>query len=102
VLSATLTEFNAAAAAGRDDRFGRRAAYMAPLDLADLYAIELWPAAATTSGGPRRNARAQVVRPDGTPVPGQHAAQSPLGVACRSPEMSVQGSRLELRIERSI
>jgi succinate dehydrogenase/fumarate reductase flavoprotein subunit len=47
---------------------------MAPLDLADLYAIELWPAAATTSGGPRRNARAQVVRPDGSPVPGLYAA----------------------------
>jgi succinate dehydrogenase/fumarate reductase flavoprotein subunit len=73
-LTATLTEFNAAAAAGRDDRFGRRAEYMTPLDLADLYAIELWPAAATTSGGPRRDAGARVVRPDGTPVPGLYAA----------------------------
>jgi succinate dehydrogenase/fumarate reductase flavoprotein subunit len=73
-LTATLTEFNAAATAGRDDRFGRHAEYMAPLDLADLYAIELWPAAATTSGGPRRDAEARVVRPDGTPVPGLYAA----------------------------
>ena len=73
-LTATLTEFNAAAAAGRDDRFGRHADYMAPLDLADLYAIELWPAVATTSGGPRRNAQSQVVRPDGTAVPGLYAA----------------------------
>ena len=74
VLTATLTEFNAAAGAGRDDRFGRRAQYMAPLDLTDLYAIELWPAVATTSGGPRRDARSRVVRPDGTPVPGLYAA----------------------------
>ena len=74
VLTETLTGFNAAAAAGRDDRFGRRAEYMAPLDLADLYAIELWPAVATTSGGPRRDARSGVVRPDGTPVPGLYAA----------------------------
>jgi succinate dehydrogenase/fumarate reductase flavoprotein subunit len=73
-LTTTLTEFNAAAAAGRDDRFGRRAEYMTPLDLADLYAIELWPAAATTSGGPRRDAGARVVRPDGTPIPGLYAA----------------------------
>jgi succinate dehydrogenase/fumarate reductase flavoprotein subunit len=73
-LTATLTEFNAAAAAGRDDRFGRRAEYMAPLDLADLYAIELWPAVATTSGGPRRDACSRVVRPDGTAVPGLYAA----------------------------
>jgi succinate dehydrogenase/fumarate reductase flavoprotein subunit len=74
VLTATLTEFNAAATVGRDDRFGRRAEYMAPLDLPDLYAIELWPAVATTSGGPRRDADARVVRPDGTPVPGLYAA----------------------------
>jgi predicted oxidoreductase len=74
LLTETLAEFNAAAAAGRDDRFGRRAQYMAPLDLADLYAIELWPAAATTSGGPRRDALARVVRPDGTPIPGLYAA----------------------------
>jgi 3-oxosteroid 1-dehydrogenase len=47
---------------------------MAPLDPADLYAIELWPAVATTSGGPRRDADARVVRPDGTPVPGLYAA----------------------------
>jgi succinate dehydrogenase/fumarate reductase flavoprotein subunit len=74
VLTATLTGFNAAAAAGRDEEFGRRAEYMAAIDLADLYAIELWPAAATTSGGPRRDALARVVRPDGTAVPGLYAA----------------------------
>jgi succinate dehydrogenase/fumarate reductase flavoprotein subunit len=74
VLARTLTEFNAAAAAGRDDLFGRRAEYMAALDLADLYAIELWPAVATTSGGPRRDARSRVVRPDGTAVAGLYAA----------------------------
>jgi succinate dehydrogenase/fumarate reductase flavoprotein subunit len=74
VLTLTLTEFNAAAIAGRDERFGRRAEYMAALDLADLYAIELWPAVATTSGGPRRDACSRVVRPDGTPVPGLYAA----------------------------
>jgi succinate dehydrogenase/fumarate reductase flavoprotein subunit len=73
-LTVALSEFNAAASAGRDDRFGRRADYMAPLDLADLYAIELWPAVATTSGGPRRDACSRVVRPDGTPVPGLYAA----------------------------
>ena len=73
-LTETLTEFNAAAAAGRDDRFGRRAQDMAALDLADLYAIELWPAAATTSGGPRRDAQARVVRPDSTAVLGLYAA----------------------------
>jgi len=74
VLSRTLTTFNAAATAGLDREFGRHAEYMAVLDLADLYAIELWPAAATTCGGPRRDALARVVRPGGTPVPGLYAA----------------------------
>jgi succinate dehydrogenase/fumarate reductase flavoprotein subunit len=74
VLARTLTEFNTAAEAGRDEQFGRRADYMAALDLADLYGIELWPAAATTSGGPRRDALSRVVRPDGAPVPGLYAA----------------------------
>jgi succinate dehydrogenase/fumarate reductase flavoprotein subunit len=73
-LARTLTEFNAAATAGRDELFGRRAEYMAALDLADLYAIELWPAVATTSGGPRRDAWSRVVRPDGAPVAGLYAA----------------------------
>lgn len=73
-LARTLTAFNAVAAAGRDDVFGRRAEYMAVLDLADLYAIELWPAVATTSGGPRRDALSRVVRPDGSAVPGLYAA----------------------------
>jgi succinate dehydrogenase/fumarate reductase flavoprotein subunit len=74
VLTATLDRFNAAAAAGRDEEFGRHPEYMAALDLADLYAIELWPAVATTSGGPRRDARSRVVRPDGHRVPGLYAA----------------------------
>jgi len=74
ILTQTLTGFNAAAEAGRDAEFGRRPEYLAPLDLADLYAIELWPAVATTSGGPRRDARSRVVRPDGTAVAGLYAA----------------------------
>jgi succinate dehydrogenase/fumarate reductase flavoprotein subunit len=73
-LTRTLSDFNTAATAGREELFGRRAEYMVALDLADLYAIELWPAVATTSGGPRRDALSRVVRPDGTPVAGLYAA----------------------------
>jgi succinate dehydrogenase/fumarate reductase flavoprotein subunit len=39
-----------------------------------LYAIEMWPGVATASGGPRRDARARVLKPDGTPIPGLYAA----------------------------
>ena len=74
VLSRTLADFNEAARSGRDEEFGRRPEYISALDLTDLYAIELWPAAATTSGGPRRDGRARVLRRDGNPVPGLYAA----------------------------
>ena len=74
VLAGTLDEYNAAARAGRDDRFGRSADTLVPLDLSRLYAIETWPGIAGTTGGPQHDERAQVLRPDGQPVPGLYAA----------------------------
>ena len=74
VLAATLDEYNAAARAGRDDRFGRSADTLVPLDTGRLYAIETWPGIAGTTGGPQHNEHAQVLRPDGRPVPGLYAA----------------------------
>jgi hypothetical protein len=74
VLEATLDEYNAAAQAGRDDRFGRSADTLVPLDTSRLYAIETWPGIAGTTGGPQHNERAQVLRPDGQPLPGLYAA----------------------------
>jgi len=74
VLAGTLGEYNAAARAGRDDRFGRSADTLVPLDLSRLYAIETWPGIAGTTGGPQHDERAQVLRPDGQPVPGLYAA----------------------------
>ena len=35
---------------------------------APYYALELVPAMLNTQGGPRRNARSRVVRPDGSPI----------------------------------
>jgi succinate dehydrogenase/fumarate reductase flavoprotein subunit len=75
-LTATVEAFDAAAAAGRDDDFGRAPGTMAPLDTSDLYAIEMWPGIATASGGPRRDARARVVREDGSAIEGLYAAGS--------------------------
>ncbi len=39
-----------------------------------LYAIETWPGIAGTTGGPQHDEWAQVLRPDGQPVPGLYAA----------------------------
>jgi succinate dehydrogenase/fumarate reductase flavoprotein subunit len=73
-LNQTMSEYNASAAAGRDDRFGRSADTLVPLDTSRLYAIATWPGIAGTTGGPRHDARARVVRPDGSPIAGLYAA----------------------------
>lgn len=72
-LTHTLQSYTAAVRAGRDDEFGR-----APLTLAalepPLYAIRMWPGLATASGGPKRDARARVLRWGRSPVPRLFAA----------------------------
>ena len=45
-----------------------------PLDTARLYAIKTWPGIAGTTGGPRHDERARVLRPDGSAIPGLYAA----------------------------
>jgi succinate dehydrogenase/fumarate reductase flavoprotein subunit len=67
-LEQTLAEYGT-----QPDEFGRAPETVAPLE-PPLYAIPIWPAVATASGGPRRDAQARVLRADGTPVPGLFAA----------------------------
>jgi succinate dehydrogenase/fumarate reductase flavoprotein subunit len=74
VLTATLAEYDAAARAGHDPRFGRSADTLVPLAPGPLYAIETRPGVAGTTGGPRHDAAARVLRPNGSPVPGLYAA----------------------------
>lgn len=72
-LAGTLADYQATVAERRDDDFGRDARTLAPLR-PPLYAIPMWPGIATASGGPRRDARARVVRSGGRAVPGLYAA----------------------------
>jgi succinate dehydrogenase/fumarate reductase flavoprotein subunit len=72
-LQQTLADYAAAVSRGRDDEFGRTPTTLVPL-LPPLYAIPMTPGVATTSGGPRRDAHAQVLRPGGAPIPGLYAA----------------------------
>ena len=67
-LERTLGEYGAV-----PDEFGRDSRTIVPLE-PPLYAIEMQPGVATASGGPRRDARARVLRSDGTPIPGLYAA----------------------------
>ena len=40
-----------------------------PLVTAPFYAVALSPTMLNTQGGPRRNIKAQIIRPDGSPIP---------------------------------
>ncbi|MCA8889062.1 MAG: FAD-binding protein, partial [Parvularculaceae bacterium] len=74
ILCETLDRYNSFCAKGRDKDFGRDADTLAPIDLNNLYAIETRPGIAGTTGGPRHDERARVLRPDGTILPGLYAA----------------------------
>jgi predicted oxidoreductase len=47
---------------------------LAPISQGPFYAVELVPSMLNTQGGPRRNARAQIVRPNGDPIPRLYSA----------------------------
>lgn len=72
-VTASVDEWNRHCASGRDTTFGRTL-MMAPIVNGPFYAVELSPSMLNTQGGPRRNEKAQIVRPDGTPIPRLYSA----------------------------
>ena len=74
-LEATLNRYNAQQKAGIDEDFGRSAAQMtAALETAPYYAVCVTPAIHHTMGGLSVNTDTQVLKADGTPIPGLYAA----------------------------
>ena len=74
-LEATLNRYNAQQKAGADEDFGRSAAQMtASLETAPYYAVCITPAIHHTMGGLSVNTDTQVLKADGTPIPGLYAA----------------------------
>ena len=74
-LEATLNRYNAQQKAGIDDDFGRSAVQMtASLVTAPFYAVCVTPAIHHTMGGLSVNTNTQVLKADGTPIPGLFAA----------------------------
>jgi succinate dehydrogenase/fumarate reductase flavoprotein subunit len=69
----TVGRWNDGCARGRDPDFGRRL-MLAPIAEPPFYAVELSPSMLNTQGGPRRNEKGQIVRPDGTPIPRLYSA----------------------------
>ncbi|MBS0644958.1 MAG: FAD-binding protein, partial [Proteobacteria bacterium] len=72
-LCETVAQWNGFCAAGRDEAFGRTL-MQAPFGAGPYYAVELSPSMLNTQGGPRRNERAQIVRPDGSAIPRLYSA----------------------------
>lgn len=93
-LADSVARFNAAALAGEDAEFGRparadaasagdkrRRAGIKPIDRPPYLAMPFSRAILGTKGGARTNARAEVLRPDGSIIPGLYAA----GLAMANP-----------------
>ena len=72
-LGETVQRWNGFCEAGKDAEFGRTM-MLAPIAKGPFYAVELSPSMLNTQGGPRRNEKAQIVRPDGTPIPRLYSA----------------------------
>ena len=73
-LERTVGVYNKACADERDEAFGRSADTLRPLERPPFYGAALWPSLFNTQGGPRRNARAQVLNAWGHPIPGLYSA----------------------------
>ena len=88
-LAETVRRWNASCAAGADPEFGRgEGAYqrfcgdpavtpnpsLGPLDQPPFYAVEVLAGTIGTKGGPVTDTDGQVLRADGSPVPGLYAA----------------------------
>jgi succinate dehydrogenase/fumarate reductase flavoprotein subunit len=73
-LSNTINTWNRSCAAGKDVEFGRTSVKMAPIKTPPFYAAEFVPAFTNTQGGPRRNAKAQVLDTNRKPIPRLYSA----------------------------
>jgi hypothetical protein len=68
-VAATVRDYNAACAAGRDPEFGRDPQTLQALAKPPYYAVEIVPAIVCTGGGARRNIESEVLDHAGRPIP---------------------------------
>ena len=74
ILEESLLQYNRSCAQKLDPQFQRPANTLEPIAIPPFYAIPVYPGAMNSQGGPRRNARAQIVDPRGTPIPRLYGA----------------------------
>ncbi|MFC1905469.1 FAD-binding protein, partial [Chloroflexota bacterium] len=73
-LEKTVNAYNRYCIKGKDPVFGRRAESLIPLEMPPFFAVTLWPGGPNTQGGPKRNARCQVLNVNGDPISGLYSA----------------------------
>ena len=74
VLEETIARYNGYCEKGEDPDFGRSKEWLAPLKTPPYYATELCEPIINTHGGPKHNARAQVLDKNDEPIPRLYAA----------------------------
>ncbi len=67
-LQETVSEYNVACVGGYDAKFQRPPDTLVPVARPPFYAIALWPSFMNTQGGPRHNAKAQVLNVRGVAI----------------------------------
>ena len=72
-LEESVARWNRSCASGHDEAFGRTL-MLTPLTGGPYYAVELSPSMLNTQGGPRRDEKARILRPDGSPIPRLYSA----------------------------
>ncbi len=73
-LKETITNFNSFAKNGKDYTEGRSAEYMRAFDGKKYYAIKMIAGLLNTQGGPKRNAKAEILDTEGNPIPHLYSA----------------------------
>jgi 3-oxosteroid 1-dehydrogenase len=74
VLRGTIDEYNRFCEARKDGSFDREPGTLVPVRKGPFYALRMYPGGPNTQGGPRRNARSQVVDSGGNPIPHLYAS----------------------------
>jgi succinate dehydrogenase/fumarate reductase flavoprotein subunit len=75
-LIATISEYNEYCVSGTDLSFGRTMRTLVPIENPPYYAVPLYPGLVSTCGGPVRSAKAEIMNPDGNPIPRLYSAGS--------------------------
>ena len=73
-LQKTVDRYNAAYDAGEDADYGRAFDKIVPVRTPPFYYLRMMPTMYNTQGGARRNAEAQVMNADGSPIPHLYSA----------------------------